>query len=1141
MENLQSLAAMLLNRWSMSLAGAAMAATLVWYLGPLVPGLEEELPRALAILVIAVLWLGLNGAVTWRRRRREQALATGVAAESPDGQDVAEEGVLLRERVAEAVKQLRAGGRRGYLYEQPWYLLIGPPGAGKTTALRNAGLRFPLAMPDGSDAAVAGVGGTRSCDWWFADEAVLIDTAGRYTTQDSDAAVDRAGWEGFLDLLRRTRPRQPVNGLIVVVSVAGIAAASPEERAAHARAVRRRVKEVDERLRRRVPVYAVFSKADQLGGFNEFFDDLDGEGRGQVWGTTLPLGAGVERFPEEFRLLAERLEERLIERLQGERALDRRAALAGFPLQVASLEAPLTEFLNLAFGGTKLDPAPFLRGIYLTSATQEGTPIDRVAGMLARSFGVDQRKVASLRPVSGRGFFLERLVREVILGEALLVNARSRATRVHRMLRVGGFAAVGVTAVAALLVIWRADGASRLAVERAAAATAAYGQQLAQARLDPVADDDLPRIVPLLDAARALPPGDAGTLADALGLGQGAKVAEAGRAIYRRELDRVLLPRLIWRLEQQMRDRIDDPDFLYEATRVYLMLGGAGPLDPGLVRGWWALDWQARFPGSLNAAVRERVLAHLDALLAEPLPALQLDGALVERARAAFSRVPLAARVYGRIRPEAAAAPDWSPATALGPAGAALFVRASGRPLTEGIPSFFTAGGFRDALLAKLPAATREVADESWVLGRREQVPTDGPAVASLEREVVSLYSAEFAARWDDLLADLAIAPFPDRAAAVQGLYVLSSPQSPLRDLLASIARELAVAPPPPAADGGNDATRLAAVVGGSGPAEPPAWAGIEEHYRALRTFVGDGGTAPVTDVLRLVNALQQKLAQVGGAPAAAADGDDPAQLLLAEARRQPPPVGRWLEQIAALGNTMLGQGAADATAGAFAAADGPEALCRTVVTARYPFDAASARDAPLDDFARLFAPGGLLDSFFADHLRSYVDTSGRVWRLRPAGGVAPPVSEATLGRFQQAARIRDAFFPTGGNQPTIRFTVQPTAAVTDEATLSLGGTAVTADGSDGRPAAFTWPGADGMMTASVAFGGDQPVAADGSWALFRLLDRASVAPAPDAEGFTLTFDDGERRASFELRPASSRNPFGSDLLQGFRCPVLRP
>ena len=114
-----------------------------------------------------------------------------------------EEAAALRERMSTALSLLkRARGTRGYLYEQPWYVIIGPPGAGKTTALLNSGLKFPLAAEMGQG-AVAGVGGTRLCDWWFTENAVLIDTAGRYTTQDSNAAVDRAGWDAFLDLLQQ--------------------------------------------------------------------------------------------------------------------------------------------------------------------------------------------------------------------------------------------------------------------------------------------------------------------------------------------------------------------------------------------------------------------------------------------------------------------------------------------------------------------------------------------------------------------------------------------------------------------------------------------------------------------------------------------------------------------------------------------------------------------------------------------------------------------------------------------------------------------------------------------------------------------------------------------------------------------------
>uniref|UniRef100_UPI0022EBA2FE type VI secretion system membrane subunit TssM n=1 Tax=Falsiroseomonas oryzae TaxID=2766473 RepID=UPI0022EBA2FE len=434
-------------RWILSGIGAALIAALVWLFGPLLSFLEDWIPRAVVVALIALVWFGVNFWIGRRRRKKEDELVKGAAA-GPDPAKLAadEEQAKLRERLTAALATLaKARGTRGYLYEQPWYVIIGPPGAGKTTALLNAGLKFPLAAEmgqAGKGGAVAGAGGTRMCDWWFTDEAVLIDTAGRYTTQDSDANVDKAGWDAFLDLLKRNRPRQPLNGVLVAIGVPEIAAAPAPERQAHARAIRRRIKEITDRLGVRVPVYLLLTKSDLLRGFTEYFDDLDREKRAQVWGVTFDAkGADpLAGLGTEFKALLERIEGRLLDRLQAERNPDRRALIAGFPTQVASLEAPLNEFLAEAFGGSRLDPAPFLRGIYFASGTQEGTPIDRLTGVLSRSFGIDQRRAPALRPESGRAYFLERLLKDVIFGEAMLGAADRGAVARDRGLRIAAWA-----------------------------------------------------------------------------------------------------------------------------------------------------------------------------------------------------------------------------------------------------------------------------------------------------------------------------------------------------------------------------------------------------------------------------------------------------------------------------------------------------------------------------------------------------------------------------------------------------------------------------------------------------------------------------------------------------------------------------
>jgi type VI secretion system protein ImpL len=617
-----------------------------------------------------------------------------------------------------------------------------------------------------------------------------------------------------------------------------------------------------------------------------------------------------------------------------------------------------------------------------------------------------------------------------------------------------------------------------------------------------------------------------------------------------------------------MRSNLNQPDFLYEATRVYLMLGGAGPLDRDLVRAWMMLDWQAAYPGPVMAPSRDSLAGHLDALLKNPLPKIDLDNQLVAVARTTFSRVPVANRVYSRIVPSTAAqaVPMWKPSDALGGAGVRVFLRASGKPLTEGVSGFYTIDGFYHVLLPALGNVTKEVANESWVLGTAASLAPDSAESRRIEHDVIALYETDYAKQWDALLADLAIVPLRNPQQAAQDLYILGSPQSPIRNLLVAVARQLNLTQPPPApAPAATDkpaatSPSTPAAVGQlkgllSAPAGTPAaevpGKEIDDRYQALRDYVGAGAGAPLDLALKAIDSLRQQLSQLAmaspTATPAAPTGDDPISLLHAEAKAAPEPVSRWLEAMAASATVLRTGSTVDQVKKAYNASGGPASLCRQAVAGRYPFTAGSSSEIPLDDFAKLFAPGGLIDGFFNTQLRPYVDTTGSVWKGQPVDGVPAPIAPADLAQFQRAAVIRDMFFGAGGNTPSVRFDVTPVAAdaTAKQVTLSLGGTNITyANGSQAQSTQITWPGSNGMTNARLAFdpapagaGGD--LQASGPWALFRLFDQGSVEQAGSVDRYRLTFSVAGHQATFVLRAGSVLNPFASGVLKDFRCPNL--
>ena len=344
--------------------------------------------------------------------------------------------------------KLGKGKRSGAaaLYSLPWYVIIGPPGAGKTTAVKHSGLIFPH-QDAGGGGGVRGVGGTRNCDWWFTNEAILLDTAGRYTTESDD----REEWIAFLQMLRRYRTKRPINGVLVAISVADLIDANEQQLEATGKKLRARIDEVMTQLQMVVPVYVLFTKVDLIAGFNEFFGDLRKSDRSQAWGTTLKLDMVKNEpgriFDTEFDVLCGQVHARSLKRLAMERSREARERIFQFPLEFSGMKRNLSELIGATFQVNSFQGTPIFRGFYFTSGTQEGRPLDRVLGRMGQAMGIRPPEQAQQQVVESKSYFLHDVFMNVVFPDGDIAARSASEVRRQKIMRFAVSAAAATLAV----------------------------------------------------------------------------------------------------------------------------------------------------------------------------------------------------------------------------------------------------------------------------------------------------------------------------------------------------------------------------------------------------------------------------------------------------------------------------------------------------------------------------------------------------------------------------------------------------------------------------------------------------------------------------------------------------------------------
>jgi type VI secretion system protein ImpL len=749
-----------------------------------------------------------------------------------------EELSLINQQMKESIQLIRKsklGDKKGSaaLYELPWYMVIGNPAAGKSSAIYNSGLKFPFEETH-QKMVSAGLSGTRNCDWFFSTEGVLLDTAGRYSVY----AEDHDEWIGFLSLLKKNRSKAPVNGLILVVSVAELISQSPEKSLQLAKNLRARIQDLTERLEIFAPVYLVFTKMDLIAGFTEFFECYEDQEFDQVWGATLPYNPqssnnAVDLFEQHYNILYDGLKGVSTTHLSRRHAQNISPSVMTFPLEFKTLKPALKTFIGTLFEENPYQFKPVFRGFYFTSALQEGVIESPMTEQMVEEFGLNKiansSEITSKNSISqNHGYFLKGLFSEVILKDKNLVKQHINPGKKRQRYLAFIASLLGVSLILGLWV-WSYRNNQQLIqdvqsdLQKVVQMENASGQELAtqldallilQSRLQQLDDFDEDR-----------------PLKFSFGMYQGNDLREKLKKEYLNGVKQIVLKPTqdnIAQYLQRVKNNEEtlkanhanveikqtsavatqlssepsdlDPQNAYNALKAYLMMSNHAYMEAGHLRDQTTRFWRSWLESNRGQMSREELIDKAERVLSysmtlandDKFPVLESNVQLVDQTRqvllAVVRGMPARDRVYNEIKMRAAVRyPALTVSQIVGDANRQVVLGG------YALPGMFTQKAWNDYVEKAIDEAANKPTDtRDWVLNTNQSDDlTFSGSPDQIRQQLTKLYKQEYIAEWKKFLNATHYAKGTDFPSQVKIIDVLGEPQnSPIRTLISRVAKE---------------------------------------------------------------------------------------------------------------------------------------------------------------------------------------------------------------------------------------------------------------------------------------------------------------------------------------------------------------
>jgi type VI secretion system protein ImpL len=307
------------------------------------------------------------------------------------------------------------------IYAIPWYLVIGDPGSGRSTALH----AMNLTWTQGDGPLQIGIP-QQQCTYWLPQEAVFIEPESTVLGPNRNPDL----LKNLGEELRKARPREHIDGILLLINVAAFIDLDEPGLEAYSNTLRRYLAEVSEALYTDVPVYIVVTRYDTLWGFAEVFQWGADRKNEEPWGFTLPLDTepakAQPRIKEELVGLNARLEAFCLAKLSSDDAPEQR--MRGFQhlAEVRTFMEKLTIVLTTISQANSFERAPWIRALALGSAVPGNG--DKLRAGMARFANMGLLQAPAIPGASQRpgGLPIHAYMKRVILPERDIVPLRVR-------------------------------------------------------------------------------------------------------------------------------------------------------------------------------------------------------------------------------------------------------------------------------------------------------------------------------------------------------------------------------------------------------------------------------------------------------------------------------------------------------------------------------------------------------------------------------------------------------------------------------------------------------------------------------------------------------------------------------------------